>query len=168
MISPAMAEDAAEIASLWNVYVGEGTASFRATPYASEEITALIEAQREAGQPFFVARIEKLLGFGLYRQFRGGDGYRKTMEHSIYLDPSAQGRGIGAKLLHALEEEARRAGVRSLIGGITSDNERSIAFHVKHGFHIVARIPEAGYKYDRYHDLTFLQKFLIEGGGGRG
>ena len=57
-----------------------------------------------------VADEGKVLGYGSFGEFRPFDGYRMTVEHSLYVLDEAQGRGIGRMLLAALIEEARRMG----------------------------------------------------------
>jgi phosphinothricin acetyltransferase len=47
-----------------------------------------------------------------------------------------------------------------MIGGIDAENEGSIAFHKKLGFTETGTIKEAGYKFDRWLDLTFMQLIL--------
>ncbi len=160
MITSAKKEDAAEIAQLWNEYVASTTATFRNALYETHEIEALIAQLAKDDHAFLVARNETLLGFALYKQFRGGDGYRHTMEHSIYLAPSARGRGVGRKFMEALERHARFRNVHSFIGGITANNEESILFHERLGFRREGVVPQAGYKFEKWHDLAFMQKIF--------
>jgi L-amino acid N-acyltransferase YncA len=82
------------------------------------------------------------------------------MEHSVYVRPSHQGRGIGRALLVAVIEAARADGVHALIGGLSADNEVSLALHRSLGFVEVGRLPEVGRKFDRWLDLVLLQLFL--------
>ncbi len=160
MIFPAQNQDAPEIANLWNHYVQSGTATFRSELYTKEEITLLIQTSAQNDTPFFIARNERLLGFALYKQFRSGNGYARTMEHTIYLDTQARGRGIGRKLMEALEKHARHRNVHSFIGGVTFDNQESILFHEKLGFRITGTIPEVAEKFGKWHQIAFMQKIL--------
>ncbi|MFA5538894.1 MAG: N-acetyltransferase family protein, partial [Gemmobacter sp.] len=113
------------------------------------------------GQPFLVAEEgSTVLGFATYGQFRAGPGYARSMEHSINLAPKARGRGLGAALMRALEDHARAAGVRILVGGITATNAASLALHARLGYAEVGRLPDAGWKFGRYHELVFMQKVL--------
>lgn len=160
MIFQAQAQDASEIASLWNHYVENTTATFRSALYDAAEIEGIIALCRENDWPFLVARNEALLGFALYKQYRGGDGYRHTMEHTIYLSTSARGRGVGRKLMEALEKHARFREVHSFIGGVTYANKESIAFHEKMGFRVEGRVPEVAKKFGEWHEIAFMQKVL--------
>jgi len=115
----------------------------------------------EAGFPVLVAvEGEAVLGYASFGPFRAFDGYRQTVEHSIYVVEVARRRGIASALLAALEAEARRAGMHVMLGGIAADNEASIRLHRKHGFAETARMPEVGQKFGRWLDLVFMQKVL--------
>lgn len=113
----------------------------------------------EAGFPVLVA-VEggEVLGYASYGPFRAFDGYRQTVEHSVYVAENARRRGIGSALLLALEERARAQGMHAMLGGIAADNEASLRLHKKHGFVETARMPEVGQKFGRWLDLVFMQK----------
>ena len=78
----------------------------------------------------------------------------------IIIAPQAQGQGLGAELLGALEDNARDAGVHSMIAAISSQNPAGIAFHAALGDREVSVVPEAERKFDRWLDLHVLQKIL--------
>ncbi len=119
-------------------------------------------ADKEAtGMPVIVAELDgKTIGFGSYGRFRPKEGYKFCVEHSIYLDTSARGQGIGSMLLRELIVLATKQGLHTMIAGIDADNEGSIAFHKKYGFVEVGRMPQVGFKFNRWLDLVFLQKML--------
>lgn len=157
MIRPARPEDARNIAALWNRFIRETTCTFHSVEKTPEEVVAHI-----AACPVFVveAEDEGFAGFGHYGPFRAGDGYRHTAEHTLYLDPAARGRGLGRVLLTALEDHARGSGIHGLWAGISGENTAGVAFHARMGFREVARLPEAGRKFDRWMDLILMQKLL--------
>jgi L-amino acid N-acyltransferase len=101
-----------------------------------------------------------VLGYASYGQFRPFDGYRQTVEHSVYVAENARGRGVGTALLAALEAEARRAQMHVMLGGIAAENEPSIRLHRKLGFMETGRLPGVGRKFGRCLDLVFMQKRL--------
>ena len=141
--------------------IHDTTASFSDEERDEAGWAAMIAARRAAGRAFVVAEADGVvLGYGTYDQFRSNNGYRLTMEHSIYLSPDAQGRGLGRKLMVALEDHARAAGAHSMFGGIDADNASSISFHEAVGYVQVARLPQVGFKFNRWLDLILMQKIL--------
>ena len=102
----------------------------------------------------------RVLGFARYSQFRGGDGYRFSVEHTINLHSDAHGTGAGRDLLDALSKLAKDAGKHTMYAGVCAENQGAVDFHVKVGFTIVAVLPEVGHKFGRWLDLVLMQKRL--------
>lgn len=156
MIRAAHPRDAEPIAAIWNTIIRDTTVTFTTVEKTRRTVEALI-----AAQPVWVAEAAGgVAGFALYAPFRAGPGYAQTLEHSIHLAPDARGQGIGRTLMTTLEAHAKAAGHRSLIAGIGGENTNAIAFHEALGFARVGHIPDAGWKFDRWHDLVLMQKFL--------
>lgn len=156
MIRRAAAADADAIATIWNHVIRETTQTFTT---AEKDPAAL--AVQILDQPCFVAeRSGAVVGFVIYGQFRGGPGYAHTMEHSIHLEPGARGAGLGRALMDRAEAHARAAGVHSMIAGVAGENAGGAAFHAALGYAEIARLPEVGWKFGRWHDLVVMQKML--------
>ena len=156
MIRPARPEDAPAIAAIWNRIIRDTVATFTT---AEKDPAVLVEGMQT--QPYWVAEeAGEILGFATYFQFRGGPGYAHTMEHSVHLDPRAQGKGLGRALMATLEDHARAQGVHSLFAGISGENAAGIAFHAALGYVHAARLSQVGRKFGRWHDLVLMQKFL--------
>ena len=119
------------------------------------------EGRQARGFPVLVA-VENavVLGYCSYGDFRAWDGYRHTVEHSIYVRNDRRRTGVGRKLLAVLIERARAAGMHAMIGGIEAGNRASIALHENLGFREVARMPEVGCKFGRWLDLVFVELIL--------
>ena len=157
MIRPAIPEDAQAIAAIWNRVIRETSATFT----TAEKDPAALAAAIAEGAPLHVAEGDGgLLGFVTAFQFRGGPGYAHTFEHSIHLRPEAQGRGIGRALMAAVEDDLRSRGAHCLFAGVAGENHAGVAFHAALGYREVARLPEVGWKFGRWHDLVLMQKFL--------
>lgn len=154
-------EDAAAIAAIWNPIIRETAATFWPDERSPTEIARKIARHQAQGHAFLVALNDgDLAGFAFCGQFRGGAGYARSTEHSIYVAPDAQGMGTGRALLCAIEGHARHGGARLSIGAITGDNGGSIRFHERMGYARWGLIPAAGWKFGRFHDLVLMGKDL--------
>ncbi len=101
-----------------------------------------------------------LLGFASYSSFRAWPAYKYSVEHSVYVDRGARGRGVGRALMQQLIQTAQEQQYHVMIGGIDAANSESIAFHLKLGFRHAGTIQHAGFKFGRWLDLAFYQLIL--------
>lgn len=167
MISQIRVRDAGEddlsgVLAIYNHAVCHSTAIWNEIEVDLENRRGWWRGRTEAGFPVLVAvEATEVLGYGSYGPFRAFDGYRQTVEHSVYVAEAARRRGVGRALLTALIERARRQGMHVIVGGIAADNEPSLRLHAALGFQESARMPEVGQKFGRWLDLVFMQKFLV-------
>jgi len=158
------AEDAdmPEILAITNHAIAATTALWTDAPLTLAQRTAWMHDRKKAGFPVIVAADNDgaILGFGSYGAFRAFDGYRHTVEHSVYVAPSAQRRGIGRMLLDSLVRHAADAGHHVMIGAITADNAPSIALHQALAFAMGPVLPQVGRKFDRWLDLALMYRML--------
>jgi L-amino acid N-acyltransferase len=82
------------------------------------------------------------------------------VEDLVYVDPVHQGRGIGRALLTELIQEAQGLGYRTIVATIATDNRAGLALHARHGFEVVGTIKNAANKFDRWMDITLVQRSL--------
>jgi L-amino acid N-acyltransferase YncA len=84
--------------------------------------------------------------------------YAGVVEHSVYVSPAAQGRGVGRVLLEALIASTEAAGVWTIQSAIFPENAASIALHERVGFRVVGvreRIARHG---GRWRDTVLLER----------
>ncbi|WP_228000944.1 GNAT family N-acetyltransferase [Nocardia australiensis] len=115
-----------------------------------------------AGFPVLVADVGgTVAGYASYGQWRPKVGYRYSVENSVYVAEGHHRRGLATALLTELVTRAREAGtVHAMIAAIESSNAASIALHERHGFATVGEMPEVGYKFGHWLDLTLMQLAL--------
>lgn len=160
-IRPAHPADLPALLEIYNDAVVHTTASWDLVPWTPVEHAEWYATKAEHRHPIMVADEDgEILGYAAYGPFRAKAGYAATMEHSVYVRPSSRGLGVGRTLLVAIIEAARANGVHALIGGLSADNEVSLALHRSLGFVEVGRLPEVGRKFDRWLDLVLLQLIL--------
>jgi phosphinothricin acetyltransferase len=114
------------------------------------------------GLPYLVIEDSSgVLGFAYCNWFKPRPAYRFSAEDSIYLAPSAQGRGLGRLLLTELMTQAERTGVRKLIAVIgDSANAGSIGLHSACGFGHVGTLSACGWKFDRWLDVVLMERSI--------
>jgi L-amino acid N-acyltransferase YncA len=127
-----------------------------------EDRRAWFDGRKAAGLPVIVAETEDgtIAGYGSYGPFRAKEGYRLTMEHSIYVAPGARGKGVGKALLVRLIEQARADGCHVLVGAVDGENAASVALHQTCGFEITGRLPQVGMKFGQWLDLLVMTRVL--------
>lgn len=101
-----------------------------------------------------------MAGFASYGPFRAKEGYRFTVEHTVYVDPLRHRQGVGRTLMTRLIQIAETNGVHVLVGGIDAENIASIRLHEALGFNVSGRLPQTGTKFGRWLDLVFVTKVL--------
>lgn len=151
--------DLPRILAITNQAIAETTALWTIAPATLETRGAWMAERLAAGFPVLVAEADgAVAGFGSFGPFRPHDGYLHTAEHSLYVDPAWQGRGLGRALLAALMLRAKAMGKHAMVGGIEAGNAASIHLHERAGFAVCGTLPEVGQKFGRWLDLTFMAR----------
>ncbi|MFQ5565961.1 MAG: GNAT family N-acetyltransferase [Paracoccaceae bacterium] len=149
--------DLAAIAEIINTEIRSGTASWTETPKTQDDMTRWFGARRAGGFPVLVAEDGgAVLGYASYGPFRPGEGYRQTVEHSVYVARPARGRGIARLLMERLIAAARAAGLARMVGGVSADQPASMDLHRKLGFEEQGRLKGVGVKRGRRLDLALM------------
>ncbi len=155
--------DAGWIADIYNWYVENTFITFEAQPL-SNEIVELRLQKAGANCPWLVAEeAGKVIGFAYAGEFRARAAYRHSLETTIYLDPSCQGKGVGRQLYAALIDELQSTDAHVLIAVIALPNPQSVALHEKLGFVKVGHLAEIGRKFDRWVDTGYWHRKLRAG-----
>lgn len=158
ILRQACAADAEPLVGIMNEVIDHTTITFTTERKTVDGVRTDIMSR---GPAFQVVEIQGVAaGYASYAPFRSGPGYARTMEHSIALAANARGSGVGRALMHALESEARKAGVHALWAGVSGENPAGRSFHAALGFVEIATLPEVGFKFDRWIDLVLMQKKL--------
>ncbi len=157
-IRHASAADCEAIASIYNHAVIHSTAIWTDHTVDSEERKAWMAKRQGAGYPVIVItdEQEKVAGYASFGQWSAKEGYRFTVEHSVYVRHDFRGNGAGRLLMKELIALAVAQGLHVMVAAIESGNLASIALHQSLGFTGEIRMPEVGTKFGRWLDLTFL------------
>lgn len=157
-IRSARREDAQAITAIYNEYILHSIATFQEQPMSPDETALRLEEAASASLPWLVAEeSDRLTGYAHASKWKGRCAYRYTVESSVYLDPSATGRGLGSKLYEALIAALRERKLHSVISGVALPNDASVRLHEKFGFRKIGHFEQVGYKFDRWIDVGYWQ-----------
>jgi phosphinothricin acetyltransferase len=160
-IRTATINDLIAIQGIMNHNILYSTAIYDYNVKTGTEIEQWFTDKQNGNWPVLVAEENgNILGYATYGTFRFKAGFNPTVEHSVYVDEAAHGKGIGRLLLSHLIETARSNGYHCMVGCIDARNDSSIAFHKKFGFTEAGILKEVAYKFDRWLDLAFMQLIL--------
>jgi L-amino acid N-acyltransferase YncA len=160
-IRDASESDLPDLLAIYNEVIATSTAIYCDRSVTLEDRTRWWRARFAQGYPVLVAIDPSgVLGFSTFGDFRPWPGYRFTVEHSVHVRTNCRGQGVGKELVKALFPRATALGKHVMIAGVDAANEGSIRFHERLGFERVGHLREVGYKFDRWLDLVFLQRWI--------
>jgi phosphinothricin acetyltransferase len=149
--------DLDQIGHIYNDVVIHSTAIYHHEPRSKSQMEAWYQQKLEAAFPVFVAEVDGIVvGFSTYGTFKPLKGYDSTVENSIHLLASHRQKGLGSRLMTPLITAARLAGKHCMLALIDAENIVSISFHEKFGFKQAGKLPEVGYKFDRWLDVVMM------------
>ena len=150
------------ITAIYNDAVEHTTAIWNEAIVNIENRRAWLADRHKSGYPVLVALSDEneVVGYASFGDWRAWDGYRHTVEHSVYVRVDQRGTGIGMALMEALVGRARDIGKHVMVAGIEAGNTGSIRLHEKLGFEQVGLLRQVGTKFGRWLDLAFLQLTL--------
>lgn len=155
------ADDIPPITAIYSRFVEGSTATFEIVPPDQAEMSRRRQAVLNQALPYLVAELEDyVVGFCYASQFRPREGYRYTVEDSIYVRADCIGHGVGKALLSKLISECQARGCHSMIACICGVNVSSVALHASLGFHQAGLLPEAGRKFGEWLRLLIMQRPL--------
>lgn len=158
VVRDATTDDLAVVMEIYNDAVLNTTAIWNETVVDLENRKAWYAARRERGFPVLVAeRDGQVVGYASYGDWRAFEGYRHTVEHSVYVHKNGRGGGVGKALMQALITRASASGIHVMIAGIEAENAASIRLHESMGFTVAGRFSEVGIKFGRWLDLVCME-----------
>ena len=170
ILRSATPEDAGALREIYAPYVRDTAVSLEWEPPTVEEFRGRVENTLKE-YPYLVAeRDGEILGYAYASRFHPRAAFLYCAEVSIYLREDCRGNGLGRTLYGELEARLKERGMLNLYASIattdrtedpnlTADSPR---FHEKMGYHTVAVFHSCGYKFGRWYDLTWMEKFIGE------
>lgn len=161
LIRDAIPADLGALRDIYNDAVLNTTAIWNEVAIDLDNRRAWLELRAQQGFPVLVAEdAGEVVGYASYGPWRAFDGFRETVEHSVYVRADQRGKGVGPQLMQALIDRARAQGLHVMVAAIESGNAASIRLHERLGFTVTGQMPQVGQKFGRWLDLTFMQLIL--------
>ncbi|MPQ70648.1 MULTISPECIES: GNAT family N-acetyltransferase [Pseudomonas] len=165
VIRDAVHADLPAIRDIYNDAVLNTTAIWNEQPVDLGNRQAWFSTRQGQAYPILVIvdSADTVLGYASFGDWRPFEGFRHTVEHSVYVRSDQRGNGLGPQLMAVLIERARDCGKHVMVAAIESGNAASIRLHERQGFTITGQMPQVGVKFGRWLDLTFMQLTLNPG-----
>ncbi|MET8544309.1 N-acetyltransferase family protein [Kitasatospora sp. NPDC004799] len=84
--------------------------------------------------------------------------YTGVVEHSVYVHPDAQGRGVARLLLEALIASTEAAGIWTIQSGVFPENAASLAVHAKAGFRVIGTRERIARHHGTWRDVLLVER----------
>jgi L-amino acid N-acyltransferase YncA len=166
VIREATPQDTQEMLEIFNYYIDNSFAAYLETHVGPEFIQASHdkgEPNKSEHSPFYVMEEDnRVIGIGALRPYLPFPNFQHTGVVSYFILPEHTRKGLGAKLLDVLCQDAKKKNIKSLLANVSSKNQASLNFHLKHGFVECGRFKAVGMKFGKYFDIVWFQKFLEE------
>ncbi len=160
LLRPFADGDLGRMTEIYNHYVRTSIATFDLEPVTTAGYEPWVRAHTSGVRHrMWVAEEDgRVVGFAGAGPFRPRPAYDRTVEVSIYLDPSRTGRGLGRALYGRLFESLSGAGLHRGVAVIAEPNPASEALHRAFGFREVGRLTEAGWKFGKPWDVALFER----------
>lgn len=160
MVRFALESDVPQILSIYAPYVVHTTVTFEyQVPTQEEFLHRFREITRQF--PWLVWEEDgRIIGYAYASAPFTRAAYAWCAEPTVYLRPEVRGKGIARKLYAAVEYILEKQGYQVLYALVCGENQPSLRFHQKAGYHIQAAFPAQGFKFDRWLDMIWMEKRL--------
>ena len=153
----AAADDSEAIRGIRNAAINDTVAIWTAHALDAHESRVWLEDYL-AREAIWVAVVDgHVVGFACFGPWREKEGYRFTVETSVYILDGYQGRGAGRALMSEVIPAVRASGAHVIVVNIEASNTASIELHRQFGFTVIGTLSEVGNKFGRWLDLTIMQ-----------
>ncbi|GAA1154505.1 N-acetyltransferase family protein [Nocardioides aquiterrae] len=129
-VVPLTREHWPEVERIYAAGIATGHATFESEPPTWEQF----DAAKLPGLRLVAVEDGHVAGWAAASAVSDRCVYAGVVEHSVYVDPAAGGRGVGRALLDALVAATEAAGIWTIQSGVFPENAASLALHTAAGF----------------------------------
>jgi phosphinothricin acetyltransferase len=143
-----------EVSRIYAAGIATRNATFETEVPAWEEW----DAAHLPGERYVATGGDRVIGWTALTAYSDRCCYQGVADLSVYVDPAAQGRGVGRALLEHLVAGAHAAGIWTLQAGVFPENEASLALHRRCGFRVVGTRERIGVLDGVWRDVLLLER----------
>ncbi|MFI7609510.1 GNAT family N-acetyltransferase [Micromonospora sp. NPDC049366] len=154
-IRPMDADDAGRVLAIYQAGLDGGNASFETTAPTWAEFD---EAKLPDHRLVAVDADGAVVGWVAVSPTSSRAVYAGVVEHSVYVDPAAQGRGVARLLLDTLIASTQSAGIWTIQSGVFPENAASLTLHERAGFRVIGIRERVGRHHGRWRDVVLLER----------
>jgi L-amino acid N-acyltransferase YncA len=153
-VQPMTAEHAPAVLAIYRAGLETGDASFETT---APDWSAW-DGDHLPDHRFVAIDGSDVLGWVAVTRVSGRCVYAGVVESSVYVAPSARGRGVGRTLLEALISSTEAAGIWTIQAGVFPENVPSLRLHEAAEFRVVGVHRKIGRHHGRWRDVVLLER----------
>lgn len=157
-IRQAVAADAEQILAIYRPIVETTAISFELVSPNEEDIAGRINSALKLHEWLVALDSVGIAGYAYASQYRPREAYNFATETTVYVKADQRGKGVARCLYGALLESLGSRGFRRAYAGIALPNAASVALHKSVGFEAIGVFPEAGFKFENWHDVSWWQR----------
>ena len=161
--------DAQSLLEIYSYYVKNTAITFEYDVPSLYEFKNRITKTLEK-YPYIVAKKDdRILGYAYAGAFKSRDAYDWAVETSIYVHNDFKKSGIGRLLYNSLEDILKKQNILNMYACIAVTevddsylNNDSLYFHQSMGYKLAGKLKKCGYKFSRWYDMVWMEKFIGE------
>jgi phosphinothricin acetyltransferase len=161
----ARADDAAQIAHIYNQGIEERIATFETEPRTAAQLEGQLRDKGDRYPTVVVERAGRVVAWATAGPYRARPAYAGVAEHSVYVERGARGSGAGRAALEGLFAAYRARGFWKLVSRIFPENTASLALHERAGFRTVGVYRRHGKLDGEWRDCVVVEKLLDQDEG---
>ena len=159
VLRPLTAADWPAVRDVWAAGIATGIATFETEPPSWESF----DSSRLSGHRHVATDGSgTVLGWVACSPESPRAAYAGVVEHSVYVAPDAQGRGVGRLLLQGLVDSTEAAGIWTIRAAVFPENTGSLALHERLGFRVLGRRERVGRRVvdgrASWHDVLLVER----------
>jgi L-amino acid N-acyltransferase YncA len=156
LIRPMEERDAGQVLAIYQAGLDTGQASFETSAPSWEAFDAgKLPGHRHVAADTATGGV---LGWVAASAVSDRCVYSGVIEHSVYVHPAYQGRGVGAALLAALIASSEDAGIWMIQSGVFPENAASLRLHERAGFRAVGVRERISCHHGRWRDVVLIER----------